>query len=719
MNYYLFFKNYCYSCVALSGKSQILMYSLFKNITGIFLFLFVFSFTGTKIYASDVHTFRYDTTQPKTINLPAFQKDTTGKVKLLQKIISSLQFRRNARAREQQRVITIMRSVMADSMFATAADIKDLNAQLSLQQNQHFDSLRALIDKIMSRPDPVPPADNTEEEVVDTPAAPVSEADITALINKIIPILQQKEVEERNSTARQQRLQKVRELYGRSPDKIDTLPLSDSTGKTYTLQLGHKATVIGIHPYWMGEKFLHYNYTTISEANYYGYTTSVKSGRIPDSLQFFNLAHNRTFTFYENDAARIEALLNDESSQLHCVDSLLLLLRRYNAEGVNVWLETLNGKQRTAFTSFITLLYNNLISANPQYRLTITIPPFDEAAAYDLRILNGFTSHFLVDFTKGGGTTAGPLSPMKGDARKAIEPVISRLLNQQIPPSKFILLLSYYGTEWKKGTNGRDLLTRYMSYSDIKKRFPSDTSVSYDEDAVAAVIRERDAMGTVTSEIWFDNASTLDVKYDYILNTGLGGVAIWPLGADDGYGELWDVLTDKFVSIDTTFLATVPLVPQTEPTLGWWGRLVKKLRHEARILKLMFTDPCQLDAENTHLHDDAAFFGYVTLFFLLITLLIGFLYAYKLRMTGTGWKWRKTVLRVLVGAVFVTAFFAIATVFVNRDVPFGITRDMTSGSKCVTIPMLDALLIFSAGIGLGMLIMRLLIRPLMTHEDKP
>ncbi|ACU61381.1 chitinase II [Chitinophaga pinensis DSM 2588] len=695
------------------------MYSLFKNITGIFLFLLIFSFTGTKIYANDVHTYRYDTTQPKTINLPAFQKDTTGKVKLLQKIVSALQFRRNARAREQQRVITIIRTVMADSMVATSADIKKLNAELSLQQNQHFDSLRALIDKIMSRPEPTPAPDDPAEEVIDTPVAPVSEADVTALINKIIPILQQKEAEERNSAAQQQRLQKVRELYGRDPDKIDTLPVNDSIGKTYTLQLGHKAAVIGIHPYWMSDKFLHYNYTTISEANYYGYTTAVNATRIPDSLQFFNLANNRTFTFYETDASRIEALLKDESSQLHCVDSLLLLLRQYQAEGVNVWLAALNGKQRTAFTHFIGLLHNNLNIANPQYRLTVTVPPFDEAAAYDLRALNSFTTHFLVDFTKAGGTAAGPLSPMKGDARRAIEPVISRLLNQQIPPAKFILLLSYYGTEWKKGADGRDLFTRYVSYSDIKKRFPSDTSVNYDEDAVAALIREKDAPGTVTSEIWFDDASTLDVKYDFILNMGLGGVAVWPLGADDGYGELWDVLTDKFVSIDTTFLATVPLVPQTEPTLSWWGRLVKKLRHEAHVLKLMFTDPCQLDIENRHGHNDDTFFVWLTVFLLITTLLIGFLYAYNLRMKGTSWKWRKMMLRILVGSVFVTAFFAIAAGFLNRDVPFGITPNMSAGARCVTIPMLDALLIFAAGICLGMLIMRLLIRPLLTHEDKP
>lgn len=691
------------------------MYSIYKSIPGIFLFLFLFFLNGTKTYGG-VYTYTYDTTQyQQTITLPAFQKDTTGKVKLLQRILSSLQFRRNARAREQQRVITIIRSVMADSLVATAADIKALNEQLSLQQNQHFDSLRALIDKIMAKQDitPATPEEPAEEE----PAAPVTETDIAALISKIVPILQQKEVEERNSAAQQQRLQKIRALYGRSPLLIDTLSINDSTGRQFTVQLGHKAVVMGIHPYWMGDRYLHYNFTTLSEANYYGYSTSEKAPRLPDSVSLFNFAGSRTFTFYETDVTRVEAVLRDEASQLHCIDSLTALLRKHNADGINIWLATLNGTHRKAFTDFATLLYNHLSSGSKPYRIAITIPPYDESAAYDLRALHPVCHYFLVDFTKAGGAAAGPLSPMKGDARRAIEPVVSRLLNQQIAPAKFILLLSYYGTEWKKGKDGRDLFTRYISYADIKNRFPADTSVSYDEDAVAAVIRQRDALGNLTSEIWFDDANTLDVKYDYILNTGLGGVAIWPLGADDGYGELWDVLTDKFVRIDTTFLDTVALIPRTAPRPGWWARMVQRLEHEAFILKLMFSDPCELVKDREE--DDDDFFAYVALFFLIITLLIGFYYAYHLRMSGTIWKWRKTVLRVLLGSIFVTAFFAIVAGFLNREVPFGMTPKMQTGATCVTIPLQDALLIFAVGIVLGLLISRFLIRPMITHEDKP
>ena len=90
-------------------------------------------------------------------------------------------------------------------------------------------------------------------------------------------------------------------------------------------------------------------------------------------------------------------------------------------------------------------------------------------------------------------------------------------------------------------------------------------------------------------------------------------------------------------------------------------------------------------------------------------------------MVGTEWPWRKVVLRILIAWILITTFFGIVTLFLNRDVPFGITHadNANTQSKCVTIPMLDLLLIFSIGLLLGMLIMRILIRPLLSKNDKP
>jgi len=689
------------------------MYPLFRNVLGFFLIITAILISENALSANRVYPYALDTTRTGVITLPAFQKDTTGRVKLLQKIIKALQFRRNARAREQQRVIAIIKTVMADSMVATAADIRKLSEELSLQQNQHFDSLRALIEAIQADT-LIPPDINVP------PPAPVSDADVEALVNKMLPILQQKAKQEKTDEAVQQQLQPIRAFYGRPPGQIDTLRINDTLGKLYTLQLRHKAAVTGIHPYWMGDKYLHYNFSALSDINYYGFTTAgtKRSNSIPFSRQVFAAAGDdthHTFTLFETDAARINALLNDETKQLDCIDSVTALLSDYNADGVTIWFSHVGRKNRAAFSGFVHLFADMLAHAgNKQRHLSVVIPPFDEDMAYDLRELSGSVSYFLVDFTKATGTHAGALSPMKGDPRRAIEPVMSRWLNQGIPPSRFLLLLSYYGTQWKKGQDGHDIFTKYVPYNEIKSRFPGDSSVIYDEDAVAAFVKETDISGNDVTEIWFDDAYTLEVKYDYILNTGLGGVAIWPLGADDAHGELWDMLSYKFLRIDTVFSNQVRLGPVQKQDTTWLQRIIIRLKHEAHVMQLLFTDPCALEREQDK---DHTFFAYVTLFFGLLTLLLAGLFAWNVRMKGGSWTWKRPVLRLLIVFVLITLFFGIVSLFLNRDVPFGITH--YSGGNCVTVPMLDLLLIFSLGLILGMLIMRILIKPLLVREDKP
>ncbi|RJQ59339.1 MAG: T9SS C-terminal target domain-containing protein [Stygiobacter sp.] len=45
--------------------------------------------------------------------------------------------------------------------------------------------------------------------------------------------------------------------------------------------------------------------------------------------------------------------------------------------------------------------------------------------------------------------------------------------------------------------------------------------------------------------MWYDNDTSLALKYDLAINKKLGGVGIWALGYDDGRTELWKVIEEK------------------------------------------------------------------------------------------------------------------------------------------------------------------------------
>jgi small-conductance mechanosensitive channel len=49
-------------------------------------------------------------------------------------------------------------------------------------------------------------------------------------------------------------------------------------------------------------------------------------------------------------------------------------------------------------------------------------------------------------------------------------------------------------------------------------------------------------------ECWFDNASSLEKKYNLALSYGLKGIGIWALGYDNGYADFWQLLDNRFTS---------------------------------------------------------------------------------------------------------------------------------------------------------------------------
>jgi spore germination protein YaaH len=603
-------------------------------------------------------------------------------------------------------------------MIVTAKDIAHLNEELSRQENQHFDSLRLLIHAISA---------HIDDSVAVFPPAPsenksISEDEFNALVGKIIPILQQKDKEkdEKNDTARQEKLKRIQAFFGRAPGQIDTLRIGDNVGRTYILHLGDSASVTGIHPFWMADKYLNYNFAALSTVSFYGLTADGKTGQIkkmydPAALKVLAAAQqakcNTTFTLYNPGN-----LLDHEPAQLLYIDSLLPVLQQHNVGGINIWFGQISHRDRDAFTRFVTLMVHYFRrDNNRRYQISVTVPSNDNELAYDLRAMDSLVDHFIIDFTQPDKRTAGATAPLKGDPARAIQPVISRYLNLNIAPKKFIALLSYQGTIWKMGRNGTaNTFGGTISYNDIKRRFPSDTAVFYDEVAAAAILEEKKENGEVTSEIWFDDATTLDIKYDYIKGKGLGGVAIWPLGADDGYTELWEGLADKFISIDTTFIETVELVHTPAPPLSLWKRIVNRFHIEKKAFLDLARDPCSVKPDS---YKSDEYLGWITLFFLLITIAVGLVYAYQVRMQRLSPTWQKRLLWLFIGLLLFTFFCAGAAMFMSKHIPWlGVTDD-PSGCKGITLS--SVVIVFFSGVGLGMLIMRVFVFPGLRKEERP
>ncbi|WPQ60899.1 glycosyl hydrolase family 18 protein [Chitinophaga sancti] len=612
-------------------------------------------------------------------------QDTAVRAKLLKRITEMLQFRKNARRREQQRMITIVNGLFVDSLVATPAAIKYLNWALDNERNQNFAQLRQLLNDSLSK---------RKSDTVLVKAI-ITDEEMTELASKLVLLLQKKEKTIRNDTAQQQRLKTIRALYSRPPGQVDTLRLNDTTGITYKVQLGHEAEVIGIQSKDNGDAYLNYNFTSLSYL----------SIAPPGSSKILTAASKGGCKILLTLSAG-KGLLQNEEQQFELVDSLLLALQDQEAAGVNVWFKDLKQNERDAFVRFVTILYNYLDHSAPgKYSVSVTIPAYDKNKAYDLRELAPMVKYFLINFTE-APATVGSSDPLKGNNNYSIDAVVSRYVNQYIAPGQFIVMLPYDGIKWT-GTG-----YSYVAYKDIKKEFPADTMINYDVTAASAYVEKMENGKTV--QIWFNDPTTLDVKYDYVLRNGLGGVAICPLGADDGYGELWDELTDKFVVADTVWMDTVRLTPLPVIKPGLWTRIKLRFRHEIRAIHMLFHDPCAIRAEN-YASDD--YFKYLTIFLFVCVVIIGVMYAYKLRVEGADWKWRQKVLYLFLGLIVLLGLSFTTSLMLAKRMPWlGLTDDPV---ECRNISLYNVLVVFLIGIVLGMLLMRVFVFPLARKKDVP
>ncbi|MCH2042877.1 MAG: glycosyl hydrolase family 18 protein [Saprospiraceae bacterium] len=147
--------------------------------------------------------------------------------------------------------------------------------------------------------------------------------------------------------------------------------------------------------------------------------------------------------------------------------------------------------------------------------------------------------------------------------------------------TSLVMGLPYHGAVWmdKDPTDkGDEEFYGYMSYGQIRRLITERNQDSirlvdlyYDKSQhtmilqvldtitersiIDSFLREGDKYYTVLEDtiwpgtlIYFDNSSTLERKFDYSLKQGIGGVAVWALGYDHTYKDLWRTIENTVVN---------------------------------------------------------------------------------------------------------------------------------------------------------------------------
>jgi ABC-type sugar transport system permease subunit len=157
--------------------------------------------------------------------------------------------------------------------------------------------------------------------------------------------------------------------------------------------------------------------------------------------------------------------------------------------------------------------------------------------------------------------------------------------------------LPYRGVKWTTVPFHAPEFMGYINYEILRKNyslFPGYIN-RIDTGLIVSVMESLYLKKDTVSRIYYDDESTLGLKYNFILESKLKGVAVNALGEDYGYSSLWDEMSYTFAMPDTVFLSGMAkrkLVK--EEGLGFFQKQYRWFT----LFNYILQNPCEICFEN-------------------------------------------------------------------------------------------------------------------------
>ncbi|PPK88061.1 spore germination protein YaaH [Neolewinella xylanilytica] len=380
-----------------------------------------------------------------------------------------------------------------------------------------------------------------------------------------------------------------------TPDQLryaDYRPVAYAAGDTVVL--AKDIRVFGWHPHWMATAYQQYRYELLSHVGLFAYDIDVEEngalytnpdvvrGWEADDFDLVDRAHARgtrvqlTLTSFGTRNNRI--FLADLDLQDRLIGDIVGRVMAMGADGINVDFELIPEGFEDHFTAFIVALSERLRTANAAAELSVVLPKMNrnrsQRPIFRLDDLQPHVDFFILtayDFVT-GRDLPGPIAPLYAPRAQrtgygSIEEVVYAYLDEGVDRKKLVVGLPYYGGKWTraKAADGSD--TTYfdhVTYGSVRARLRGLDNTAYDPTRWSVKL-DRSSVGggpegtdPLLETIWCDDSLTLNVKYDWVLEEGLGGVGIWALGYDQPGTELWSLLQRKFAPASDTLVYVSP-----------------------------------------------------------------------------------------------------------------------------------------------------------------
>jgi spore germination protein YaaH len=320
--------------------------------------------------------------------------------------------------------------------------------------------------------------------------------------------------------------------------------------------------IFGYLPYWTYPSYPILNYDLLTTVAYFGAELN-GSGNITDlndwpAAGLINKAHSEgvrvVLTAILFNSSQLSTLLSNPANRANCINNLLTQVQNAGADGVTIDFEGVPGSQKQNLTDFMSELTTAFHSSLPGSFVTIFTPAVDWNNAFDYSALGQITDGLIMqgyDYHWGGGPTAGPTAPLTGTRWGFFNvtwTVNDYLTKTSQNAAKLILSVPYFGFEWITADDTLESPTlapgNAIFYSEAYPNAMQHGRL-WDQESQTPWYRYNDGMW---HQGWYDDSLSLALKYNFVNQQDLKGIAIWALDYDGSRLELQEALLNAFGS---------------------------------------------------------------------------------------------------------------------------------------------------------------------------
>jgi len=269
------------------------------------------------------------------------------------------------------------------------------------------------------------------------------------------------------------------------------------------------------------------------------------------------------------ETEQIETLLSSVENRNNAINSILSVYAEKEFDGLNIDFEYMGypaEETRKNFTLFVADLTRQCkaIDKNCEISLDVFADSAIKSRLYDLSALGKVVDQIIVmayDFYRPSSTQSGPVAPLRGKCNR--DSKTTPCLDYDIVTSigdiakfvesyKIILGIPFYGYEWQT-VDDSFLANTYpktgslATYKRIQGLFGnekiSSLSASWSNLTLTPYLSYVEA--DKTYQIHYEDAASLKLKINFIHQAKMGGLAIWALGYEIPYQDLWQTISNN------------------------------------------------------------------------------------------------------------------------------------------------------------------------------